>query len=524
MARGKFPVRSGCGATVSMDPRGPTAEPTRHRVFSIFFCAIGVPLATACGNKVVLSTRGPVVENSGQSVGNATVGQASGTLFGDSFNKGRPAQLQAPDGTNVKPLSLATDSAGRIVVVGSISANSGADFVFPLRDQEKHRDMVVARRSSDGTADASFGPDRSGIVKIEVRSNNVVVDSRAYQVATIADGGLIVVGGYGAAAVPSAAGNFVGLVAARLKANGQLDPAFGSSGIALIPCPAGGALPAGVAVSGEKILIGGTCNNPDSTSPRMVLRQLSLSNGAMAGEFRANTRFDLPSGDDFVSARAYSMMVTKDGQVMIAGSARKGSSARELAMIQSFRASGEAGLFSYVNAEGDGDAFVMGLVEGSGSGIGAILSTSCAIAAGGKVCVEGNQGIPRDMVTLIWFMDAANSATRCHAYGIDETNFVPFAVTTSGSRIIVGGARRRDQAGFTLTSFEVNSAAKDCQSSIQWPGIAGATPGFVSLDPVGRYDFVRAMTAGDGDGRVLIAGPTYSNSDSATLIGRYLVR
>ncbi len=487
--------------------------------------AVGAATLPACGNTVVISGRvqtGDAGRGIDRAASDANVSPAGGVRFDEGFNSARPSLVAAP-GKNIKPLSIASDESGKILIAGSISSSSGADFVFPLRDSSQRRDVFIARMMADGSIDRSFGADRSGMVTIKVRNNEQDVDSRAYQVLALADGGAVVVAGYGTSLPPSGPGNFAGLAVARLAVDGQPAAGFGVNGVALVPCSSGGAFPAGIALSGEKLLVGGTCNNPGSSSPRMILRRLSLASGALdpVTEFPANDRFILPAAPDVSSVAAYSMVVLRSGEILLGGSARKGTATRELAAIQSFEPNGTPGGFSYVGAEGSDDAFVMGLREGAG--LLAMVSARCQVGGDGRACLTSGGGEGRDVVTILRFPDHRGSATHCAINGVDASDFVPFAMQVSGNKIFVGGTRKRERAGFTLTHFEVDPSKSRCEDSLKWTGSSGSG-GFFAMDPVGRYEFVRAMVMDGSGGKVIVAGPSYSNGDSAAMTGRYLVK
>ncbi|NDE18522.1 hypothetical protein EBZ80_26810, partial [bacterium] len=321
----------------------------------------------------------------------------------------------------------------------------------------------------------------------------------------------------------SGPGTFAGVAVVRLSGTGQPVGGFGVDGIALIPCPSGGAYPAGIVRSGEKLLVGGTCNDPGSTSPRMILRRMSLTTGALDSvtDFPANGQFILPAGPDISSSSVYAMAVLKTGEILLGGSARKGSVSRELAAIQSFKSNGALGGFFHVSPEGIDDAFVMALHEGAG--VLAMISSRCAVDGERRACLATGEGAGRDVVTIMRFPDHQSSANHCAATGVDESDFVPFAMQVAGNKIFVGGTRNRERAGFMLTRFDVDPSKSSCEASLKWAGANGAGR-FTAIDPVGRYDFVRTMAMDASGGKILMSGPSYSNADSAATTSRYLVK
>jgi uncharacterized delta-60 repeat protein len=110
--------------------------------------------------------------------------------------------------------SAAIDSRGRIVVAGDRCENPGDEGCAVER-------FALARYTADGHLDPSFST--GGVVITYVggwsEANSVAVDSR----------GRIVAAGY------SASGTTQGFALARYRADGELDPTFGSAGTVVTP-------------------------------------------------------------------------------------------------------------------------------------------------------------------------------------------------------------------------------------------------------------------------------------------------
>ncbi|NDE17360.1 hypothetical protein EBZ80_20760, partial [bacterium] len=336
------------------------------------FSWVSIALIYACGQKSVITQRSGEPGKYCCGPDDATVAFLSRDK---SFADGGVRTAIA--NKDIKPNTMAVSPVDdAILVAGSISDSSGRVFVFPPVESSQRRDMVVARYKADGTADAAFGGSSTGMAEIKVRVGNTDVDSRAYQVATLPDGGVVVAGSYGnASMVGNSAGDYAGMVVARLAADGRAVSTFGSGGMTTIPCAGGGAYPAGVIISGNKILVGGTCND-SSGAPRIVLQSIDANSGVAANPVVAAT-----------GTGAYAMLAVP-GKIYVAGykfSPTAGSSGSQPALktpaILRFNedgtldsAFGSGGLVT--KSFGNGDGLVTALSQSLDGRVAAVVSSS----------------------------------------------------------------------------------------------------------------------------------------------------
>lgn len=490
MARGKFPVRSGCGATVSL------------------VSAASIVSLAGCGETGLTNRRtisGAVVENSAADASMAP-------LFLDQSFNGSGVVRTLIEGRDTKPNAMAISPDGSIVVAGSIADSSRRAFAFPPVETVQRRDMVVVRYKPDGQLDKAYGGASSGMATITVRVGNAAVDSRAYHVAHLADGGGVVAGAYGnagaSAASSSSSGTFAGIVVARLSSAGALVPDFGSAGVKQIACAGGGSFPAGIAVTDGKIFVAGTCNDSAGVS-RIVVYRLNESSGASEA---VTPEASMPR------MVAYSMLST-GGKIYVGGysNAAGASPARKVLALARFDAAtlsldtnfGNNGMVT--NAAGSGDAIVTALVTGPDGRVAAIASTTAQ---------DGKNDIS------VWMVSGSNSAASdCVAVAKFPAGIVPYgAQRISGNQLVVGGAVDSDGSGLALTSFTLGNNAADCGSAVKWDQSAGVG-GFIKVDATGRYDFIRAFGV-TADKKVLAIAPSYESGsgDRAIALTRFLVK
>jgi hypothetical protein len=479
MTRAKFQVRSACSGNIALA--------TAASILSLAGCG-----ETGLTNRRTIS--GAVIENS------AADGSLTPITMDKSFNGSGVVRTRI-EGRDIKPNAMAVSPDGSILVTGTIAESARHAFTFPPVETVQRRDMFVGRYKSDGQIDISYGGASSGMATITVSVGNVAVDSRAYHVAYMADGGVVVAGAYGS-------GASAGLVVTRLTPSGALATGFGVGGVKQIACAGGGSFPAGISVVDGKIFVAVNCNDSSGVS-RIVVHRLNDVTGVSEA---ATLEASMPR------MVAYSMLST-GGKIYVGGhsDAAGSSPARKVLALARFDTAtlsldsnfGNNGIIT--NAAGRGDAIVTALVTGPDGRVAAIASTT------GQ---DGKNDIS------VWMVSGVSpAASDCVAVAKFPAGIVPYsAQRISGNQLLVGGAVESDGAGLTLTSFTLGNNAADCGSAVAWDQSAGVG-GFVKVDPVGRYDFIRsfAMTA---DNKVLAIAPSYESGsgDRAISLTRFLVK
>jgi len=133
-----------------------------------------------------------------------------------------PFDLPPPDASNASAFSVAIDDAGRIVLAGQAV------------DAQLYYDCAFARLLPDGTLDDTFDADGRVTIPFHLGASNA---SGADQ-AILERDGKIVMAGFADAGSGSTTNMDVAL--ARLQEDGSLDPAFGIGGRAVVPFDIGG--------------------------------------------------------------------------------------------------------------------------------------------------------------------------------------------------------------------------------------------------------------------------------------------
>ena len=483
-----------------MSNRGKFMSPGTRVGSALAFAA----LVAACGQKTVISQRAASEQHTECCAPyDATVALLSRDK---SFADGGARTAIA--NKDIKPNAMAVSPVDdAIIVAGSTANTSGRAFTFPPVETSQRRDMVVARYKSDGQVDSSFAT--NGMVEIKVRVHDTGVDtdvdSRAYQVAALPDGGVVVAGTYGNTSTSgNGPGNYAGIVVARLGADGRLVSTFGTGGMTQISCAGGGAYPAGAIISNNNILVGGTCAD-SSGAPRIVLHSINATSGVAANPVMGAA-----------GTGAYAMLSTP-GKIYVAGYkvvSTAGAAVKNAAIVR-------------FNLDGTLDsAFGSGGLVTKSFGNGDSLVTALSQSLDGRVAAVVSSSLESRLQVSVWAVSGSSAtANDCSADAQHSENFVPYAaLRVAGDQLIVGGPVEANESGVAVTSFTLGANSTDCSSAVQWKTAAG-NRGFQIFSADGQYDFVRAfgLTA---DNKILVAGPSYqkSSSDRAISLARFTVK
>ena len=275
------------------------------------------------------------------------------------------------------------------------------------------------------------------------------------------------------------------------------------------PCAGGGAYPAGVIISGNKILVGGTCND-SSGAPRIVLQSIDANSGVAANPVVAAT-----------GTGAYAMLAVP-GKIYVAGykfSPTAGSSGSQPALKTPaiLRFNGDGTLDS---AFGSG-----GLVTKSfGNGDG--LVTALSKSLDGRVAAVVSSSVESRLQISVWAVSGSSVTTNdCSAEAQYPESIIPYAAQRVGrDQLLVGGPVEANGSGLAITTFTLGVNSTDCASAVVWNPAEG-NRGFQTFVADAEYDFIRAFALTTGQ-KLLVAGPSYqkSSSDRAISLARFTVK
>lgn len=182
-------------------------------------------------------------------------------LLDPTFGPNNNGTLTTPFGTSYAPINaLSIQTDGKIVVAGS-----------------SYGRFAVARYSSNGALDPSFGPNANGTV-----TTNIGADARVYAIAIQSDGRLVL-GGF----TRNVAGIWV-FALARYTTNGALDSTFGPNGNGTLTTLVGTASPyifesinaLGIQSDGRIVAAGGA---PVGVVPYSLIGRLALARYSSSG-------------------------------------------------------------------------------------------------------------------------------------------------------------------------------------------------------------------------------------------------
>ncbi|MFO1200867.1 MAG: tandem-95 repeat protein [Burkholderiaceae bacterium] len=270
-----------------------------------------------------------------------------------TFGQGDGVVLQPVGSHDASGRSVLLQADGKLVVAGY--SGNGTD-----------RDFGIERFNADGSLDASFGT--GGKVVMPLGTG----DDDAYSVLQQTDGKLVVAGN-----VQAVGGGQFGVV--RLSADGSLDTAFGTAGVALLsPSPQGGELRSARLLPDGKLLIAGSAITNGARD--FIVMRLNVD-GSVDATFGPGGKalVSVGTGDD----EGYDVAVQSDGKVIVAGLSTS-ASGYDISVIR-------------LKADGTLDD----ALDGTGFGtlgkvtipVGTLASgaTSVLVQPDGKIVLTGNQ-------------------------------------------------------------------------------------------------------------------------------------
>lgn len=373
--------------------------------------------------------------------------------------------------------AVAVQSDGRLIVVGGSSAGD--------------TDFAIIRYNTDGSLDPTFGGG-DGIVTTDFSSTLAVATSVAIQ-----SDGKIVVAGY---AVDPSPGGDIDFAVARYNTDGSADPSFNGGGSLLTDFGNGDDIAGGVAIqSNGMIVVAGTAGGVDFGVARYQ------SNGILDPMFDTDGLVTTDFEGSFDGANA--VIVQPGGNIVAAGFAAVGGEL-EMALVRydtngaldtGFAGTGKVTVnFGLGNEE---QAFGL-----------AVQSDGKLVAAGYSQDLGGDSNFALARFNPNGTLDAGFDGD-----GQLTTNFVGspefargVAVQTDGK--IVAGGDAFDGIGFNIALARYNTDGS-LDSGFGAGGLV--TTDFAASDDQGFGVAIQ------GDGKIVVAGPTFDGVSASFAVARY---
>ena len=232
--------------------------------------------------------------------------------------------LALPASAAARPGELDPGFGGGTVLLGRAGADRGGAAVALQGDgratvvgDENGRGFLVARLRASGRADRSFGRRGARILRFDGATA-----ARARAVALFRDGRILVAG-------TVTIGGVRRFAVARLQPGGNLDPNFGTDGVAVVGPPGAQLEAMALQPEGELVLAGSVPGNPSALGApgrRVVLVMRLLADGSPdAGFGRAGA---VDSSAVKLAGRARDVLVLPDGRIALAAAVEHGRAAR----------------------------------------------------------------------------------------------------------------------------------------------------------------------------------------------------
>ena len=410
----------------------------------------------------------------------------------------------APPVASAKAGALDASFGGAGKVVADLTHSNWDDWASALAIQADGKIVVaggarfrVARFSSDGTLDATFGVD--GKVRIDFTSGSDYANGVALQ----ADGKIVVAGQSG-----SSLGNQrdTKFALARLNSDGTLDAGFGVGGKVLTDFTSGYDYAAGVAVQTDgKIVVVGTTG-----SGKFALARYN-SDGTLDPSFGGHGK--VMTGFSAGGSGASAVAIQADGRIVVVGTAGQGWDTKFALARYNIDGTLDATF-------GRGGKVMTGFTSGSDSARG------MAIQADGKIVVVGEDGSGHLVRSDTKFALARynGDGTLDASFGVNgkvRTDFTPWgdgasgvAIQADGRIVVVGTAAGQGDTKFALARYNSDGTLDATFGS----------NGKVETDFTPRGDGA-AGVAIQADGRIVAAG--MANSGRAKMkvaLARYLAQ
>ena len=379
--------------------------------------------------------------------------------------------------------ALAVQSDGKIVVAG----NGG---------NGTNRDFLVARYTTAGALDTSFGADNDssgapdGWRLTPVGSDN----DRAYGVAVDGSGNIVLAGETDASGGPDFA-------VVRYTSTGALDTSFDSDGVVTTGIGSAGDRGRAVRIDANgKIVVGGYSYNGSDQDFAVVRYD---TDGSLDTDFHSDGKATaaVGSGND----EAHAMVLDADGNILLAGHSHNGANL-DIALA-AFTAGGEPAAIL------DGPGWLTTAV-GSGND----QASAVAVQSDGNIVAAGysHNGSDEDFAVVRYDAHGAldtgfdSDGKVTTAIGSGEDVAFAVAVQADGKIVAAGKSNNGTDGDFALVRYDADGSLD-----------TGFGTGGKVTTAIGSGEDQAYEMAVQGDGKIVAAGVSHNGSDEDFAVVRY---
>ena len=355
---------------------------------------------------------------------------------------------------------------GRVLAIGSATL-----------DGEPH--LAAVRLTAAGALDPAFGDE--GRVALPTRTS-VAPTAAALQ----SDGRIVLTGPFFSAGVAS------GFRVARLTADGRLDTAFGTGGLATIPASET-AFPKGIAIQPDgRIVVAGTFENS------VGIVRLN-PDGSLDASFGTGGRIDVDLGGSSVDVNALTLGAA--GRILVAGRLRTGSTSAMFVLRRSADGSAD------VAFDGDGVATIAVGTYASASAVAVQVDGAVVLAGSTYDGVRGTSTVAARLTPSGALDETFGDGGLAVLSLTTETGAEALGIDDVGRIVLAGSAGVGEEQRFAV----VRLAASGRLDHTFGDG------GQALVDVAAGSNEAYALAI-DGDGRILVAGvagPSFYDRDIA---------
>ncbi len=372
--------------------------------------------------------------------------------------------------------SIAIQSDGKIVVVGS--ASNGSD-----------SDVALARYNTDGSLDNTFGT--NGKVITDIASNN---DDYGHSIAIQSDGKIVVAGSI-------INGSNWDFVLARYNTDGSLDNTFGTGGKVITDFAGQDDDGQSVVIQSDgKIVIAGQAYNGSNGDFGLARYN---TDGSLDNTFGTNGKVttDIASNDDY----GFSIAIQSDGKIVVAGQANNGSN-NDFALA---RYNTDGGLDNTFDTDGK----VTTDFSGNNDDVQSVV-----IQSGDKILVAGTAGDgSNDDFALARYTSSGSLDNTFGTGGKVITDFASnwdygfsIAIQSDGKIVVAGQASNGSNNDVALARYSADGILDN----------TFGTGGKVITDFASSYDDGRSVVI-QSDGKIVVVGYAGGASNDDFGLARY---
>ncbi|MFC1762729.1 FG-GAP-like repeat-containing protein, partial [Planctomycetota bacterium] len=393
------------------------------------------------------------------------------TIGGDGDGDGIVITDMGSD--NDQAVSMAVQSDGKVVVVGSVHNGSNYDF-------------AIVRYNADGSLDTAF--DTDGKITTAIGSGDDYGQSVAIQ-----SDGKIVVTGY------SHNGSNYDIAVVRYNTDGSLDTSFDSDGKVTTAVGSGHDYGRSVVIQSDgKIVVAGDVMNGANRDYGLLRYD---TDGSLDTSFDSDGIYGVSTPAD---EYAYSIVLQSDGKILLAGSWDNGGDVN----FSLSRHNTDGSL----DTSFDTDGKLITNLSSDDAGRSVVLQSD------GKILLAGYQhnGSNYDFALLRYNSDGSldtdfgSSGAATSTFGSGDDYAYSVAVQDDGKIVVVGEGNTGSNNDFCVARFDTDgNLDTDFDSD-----------GKVSTDLNSGHDYARTVLIQD-DGKILVAGYATNGSNDNFALVRY---